>query len=120
MPGTSGTLVSNANILSTSLRGATCIGTNYKLLLQDYAYDFDLTVSEGDVIKMSVTATSTTAGTAVLENQTTGKSVSKTFSGNVEGALCQTNAEWIVEDVSIPFYNPNYMPNMVGGVLTRK
>ncbi|KAF3769798.1 hypothetical protein M406DRAFT_35581, partial [Cryphonectria parasitica EP155] len=64
----------------------------------DYSYDFDLTVSEGDVLKLSVTATSDTSGTAVIENQTTGKSVTKTFSGNVQGDLCRTDAEWIVED----------------------
>ncbi|KAJ4413544.1 hypothetical protein N0V82_008482 [Gnomoniopsis sp. IMI 355080] len=64
----------------------------------DYAYDFDLTVSEGDVISMTVTATSETAGTAVLENQTTGESVTHSFDGNVEGDLCLENAEWIVED----------------------
>ncbi|KUI65183.1 Aspergillopepsin-2 [Cytospora mali] len=64
----------------------------------DYAYDFDLSVSAGDVIKMTVTATSDSSGKAVLENETTGKTVTKTFSGDVEGDLCRTNAEWIVED----------------------
>ncbi|KUI54422.1 Aspergillopepsin-2 [Cytospora mali] len=64
----------------------------------DYAYDFDLDVTAGDVIKMTVTATSDTAGKAVLENETTGKTVTKSFSGNVEGDLCRKNAEWIVED----------------------
>lgn len=64
----------------------------------DYAYDFNLGVSAGDVIKLTVTATSTTSGTAVIENQTTGKTVSKSFNGNVEGDLCLQNAEWIVED----------------------
>lgn len=67
----------------------------------DYAYDFDLTFSEGDVVSMTVTATSTTAGTAVIENETTGESATQTFNGNVQGDLCRTNAEWIVEDVSI-------------------
>lgn len=70
--------------------------------LSDYAYDFDLTVSAGDEIKLTVTATSTTSGTAVIENVTTGKSVTETFtSSEVEGDLCRTNAEWIVEDVSL-------------------
>ncbi|ROW12203.1 hypothetical protein VMCG_00341 [Cytospora schulzeri] len=64
----------------------------------DYAYDFDLSVSAGDSIKMTVTATSKTSGSAVIENQTTGKSVTKSFSGNVDGDLCLENAEWIVED----------------------
>lgn len=67
----------------------------------DYAYDFeDLTFSEGDIVTMTVTATSATAGTAVIENETTGQSATQTFNGNVQGDLCRTNAEWIVEDVS--------------------
>ncbi|KAJ5638256.1 hypothetical protein N7490_008135 [Penicillium lividum] len=64
----------------------------------DYAYDFDLTISAGNVIKVTVDATSKTAGTAVIENVTTGKSVTHTFSGGVDGDLCEYNAEWIVED----------------------
>lgn len=64
----------------------------------DYAYDFSLDVSAGDVVKMTVTATSKTAGKAVIENQTTGKTVTKSFNGNVQGDLCLENAEWIVED----------------------
>ncbi|KUI61454.1 Aspergillopepsin-2 [Cytospora mali] len=63
----------------------------------DYAYDFDLSISSGDVIVMTVTATSESKGTAVIENSTTGKSVTHTFS-STEGDLCQENAEWIVED----------------------
>lgn len=43
-------------------------------------------------------ATSTTTGTATVENLTTGRSVSHTFSGGTTGTLCETNAEWIVED----------------------
>ncbi|KAJ5560564.1 aspergillopepsin [Penicillium frequentans] len=64
----------------------------------DYAYDFDLTVSAGDVIKVTVDATSKTAGTATVDNVTTGKSVTHTFTGGVDGDLCEYNAEWIVED----------------------
>ncbi|KAH8898029.1 hypothetical protein GQ53DRAFT_637802 [Thozetella sp. PMI_491] len=60
--------------------------------------DFSLSLSEGDSIKMTVTATSKTGGSAVLENLTTGKTVTKTFSGETSGSLCETNAEWIVED----------------------
>jgi len=64
----------------------------------DYAYDFSgITISAGDTITMTVTATSTTSGTAVIENVTTGKTVTHTFSGQ-SAALCETNAEWIVED----------------------
>ncbi|KAJ5902918.1 Aspergillopepsin-2 [Penicillium taxi] len=65
----------------------------------DYAYDFSgITISAGDVIKVTVTAKSKSSGTATVENVTTGKSVSHTFSGNVEGDLGELNAEWIVED----------------------
>ncbi|KKY20475.1 putative glutamic protease eqolisin [Phaeomoniella chlamydospora] len=66
----------------------------------DYAYDFSgITFSAGDVVKMTVTATSKSAGSAVLENVTTGKTVTHTFSGE-SNTLCETNAEWIVEDFS--------------------
>ena len=56
-----------------------------------------------------MTATSTTAGTAVVENLTTGKKVSHSFSGQSR-ALQELNAEWIVEDFSsgnslVPFAN---------------
>jgi len=62
----------------------------------DYAYDFSLTVSAGDTIAISVASTSTKAGTAVIENVTTGKSVSKSLTSSY--ALGGQNAEWIVED----------------------
>lgn len=62
----------------------------------DYAYDFSLSISAGDVIFMSVTSSSSTSGVAVIENLTTGKSVSKTITSS--SALCGENAEWIVED----------------------
>lgn len=47
----------------------------------------------------TVTATSKSAGTAVIENKSTGQKVSHSFSGESD-ALCETNAEWIVEDYS--------------------
>ncbi|PSR75285.1 putative aspergillopepsin [Coniella lustricola] len=64
----------------------------------NYAYDFSMAISEGDVIEMSVTATTNTTGSVMLDNLTTGKTVSHEFTGNVQGDLCRTNAEWIVED----------------------
>jgi hypothetical protein len=46
-----------------------------------------------------VTATSLTAGTAVIENVSTSTTVTHTFSNEAsEGSLCEYNAEWIVED----------------------
>ncbi|EIW84065.1 hypothetical protein CONPUDRAFT_51478 [Coniophora puteana RWD-64-598 SS2] len=63
----------------------------------DYAYDFSgITISAGDVIRATVTATSTTSGTAVIENTTTGQTVTEDLTSTY--ALCEENAEWIVED----------------------
>ncbi|KAJ5934843.1 hypothetical protein N7466_004390 [Penicillium verhagenii] len=65
----------------------------------DYAYDFSgISIAAGDVIKVTVDATSKASGTATIENVTTGKTVSHTFSSGVEGDLGEVNAEWIVED----------------------
>lgn len=64
----------------------------------DYAYTFSgITFSEGDVVTLTIKATSKTAGTATVENVTTGTTVTHTFSGESD-SLCETNAEWIVED----------------------
>lgn len=43
-----------------------------------------------------MTASSTTSGTAVIENLTTGKTVSESITSS--SALCEQDAEWIVED----------------------
>ncbi|CAK4006257.1 acid ase [Lecanosticta acicola] len=66
----------------------------------DYSYTFsDFDVAPGDVITATVVSTSTVAGTATIENQSTGESTTHTFSNEASlGALCETNAEWIVED----------------------
>lgn len=56
-----------------------------------------ITISAGDSVQSSVVATSDSAGTATIENLTTGKSVTHTFTGEKD-ALCEYNAEWIVED----------------------
>ena len=55
-------------------------------------------------------ATSDTTGTATIENVSTDESVTHTFSGGVDGDLCEYNAEWIVEDFEegnslVPFAN---------------
>lgn len=57
-----------------------------------------MSISAGDVIYVSVDATSTTTGTATVENLSTGQKVTHTFNGGTTGTLCETNAEWIVED----------------------
>lgn len=46
---------------------------------------------------MSVDASSKKAGSVTLENTTTGKTVTHSFSAETN-QLCETNAEWIVED----------------------
>ncbi|KUI63180.1 Aspergillopepsin-2 [Cytospora mali] len=56
------------------------------------------TISAGDVINVKVSSSSSTEGSVVLENQTTGKSFSKTVTSSDE--LCGTDAEWILEDVT--------------------
>ncbi|TRX89670.1 hypothetical protein FHL15_009420 [Xylaria flabelliformis] len=64
----------------------------------DYAYDFSgFPVSAGDQVKITVTASSKSAGVATLQNLSTGKSVSHSFS-NEKNQLCEYDAEWIVED----------------------
>ncbi|KAI9664880.1 MAG: hypothetical protein M1821_006328 [Bathelium mastoideum] len=56
-----------------------------------------ITFSAGDSVKLTIVATSTSSGTATIENITKGKTVSHTFSSQSD-KLCETNAEWIVED----------------------
>ncbi|KAL1965257.1 hypothetical protein VTN77DRAFT_5859 [Rasamsonia byssochlamydoides] len=76
----------------------------------DYAYDFSgISVSAGDTIIVTVDASSKTGGTATVENVSTGQTVTHTFSGE-SAALCEYNAEWIVEDFEeggslVPFAN---------------
>ncbi|KAL9095562.1 MAG: hypothetical protein Q9165_001994 [Trypethelium subeluteriae] len=62
------------------------------------AVDFSgISFSAGDSVKLTIVATSKTSGTATIQNLSKGTSVSHTFSGQ-SGTLCETNAEWIVED----------------------
>ncbi|KAI1827185.1 peptidase A4 family-domain-containing protein [Xylaria intraflava] len=64
----------------------------------DYAYDFTgFSVSGGDEVKITVTASSRGAGVATLENLSNGDSVTHSFR-NEGNELCQYDAEWIVED----------------------
>ncbi|KAK3682394.1 acid proteinase [Podospora appendiculata] len=76
----------------------------------DYAYTFSgFPISAGDSITMTVTASSTSAGSVKLTNNTKNKSVTHSFSGETK-KLCETNAEFIVEDFEengslVPFAN---------------
>ncbi|KAF2971619.1 hypothetical protein GQX73_g1973 [Xylaria multiplex] len=67
-------------------------------LQQSYSFP-NFKISGGDTVKMTATVTGRNSGSVTLENKTTGKSVSHTFTSQA-GNLCQTNAEWIVEDFS--------------------
>ncbi|GJE87874.1 aspergillopepsin [Phanerochaete sordida] len=62
----------------------------------DYAYDFaGLTFSAGDSVTLTVTALSKTSGTATITNNSKGKTVTKQITSTA--ALCEQDAEWIVE-----------------------
>ena len=72
------------------------------------SYDFELAVSEGDSVSMSVVTSGAAGGSATVTNLSTGQKATKAFTG--QQALCQKNAEWIVEDFSlsgglVPFAN---------------
>ena len=77
--------------------------------IPDYAHNFDdFDISAGDVITLTVVADSTTTGEATIENVTTGQTVNQQLSS--EYALCEQDAEWIVEDYEengqlVPFDN---------------
>ncbi|KUI59130.1 Aspergillopepsin-2 [Cytospora mali] len=74
----------------------------------DYAYEFSgFEVDPVDTIRLTLTATSTTSGTALVENLTKGQSVSHTFTG--QEALEEVNAEWIVQ-----VDNPGYLDGFTG------
>lgn len=55
-------------------------------------------LTAGDSVKMTVNATGFTSGTATIENLTTGTSATHVFTNVTDGALCQHDAEWVVED----------------------
>ncbi|OKL59163.1 hypothetical protein UA08_05814 [Talaromyces atroroseus] len=61
---------------------------------------WDIAISQGDLITVTIDTSSTTSGTATLENTSTGQSVSRTWSG-MSPALCRVTAEWVVEDYSV-------------------
>lgn len=78
--------------------------------IPDYSHSFSgFDLSVGDQVKITVTASSKTAGVATLENLTSGQTVHHTFT-SPPSTLCETNAEWIVEDFEqggslVPFAN---------------
>lgn len=58
-----------------------------------------ITIKTGDTVTATVTAHSLTGGTATVTNESNGQSVTYTFTGQ-SAKLCETNAEWIMEDLS--------------------
>ncbi|KAF7159661.1 hypothetical protein CNMCM5623_005041 [Aspergillus felis] len=65
----------------------------------DNAHGFDLAINHGDVVVVKVQSTSPSEGVAIIENQTSGKTVSTTLTAPTPTAtLAGQNAEWIVED----------------------
>ncbi|CAK7245510.1 MAG: hypothetical protein STHCBS139747_007094 [Sporothrix thermara] len=67
----------------------------------DYSYNFaGFLLHAGDVVTLTATAINTTSGSVLVENHTTGESAMHTFVGE-EQPLCQSSAEWIVEDYSV-------------------
>ncbi|KAJ3889209.1 acid proteinase [Lentinula edodes] len=61
------------------------------------SFDFSgISFSAGDSVTVTATVISTTEGTLTIVNNSKGTTVSKTVSSSAK--LCETNAEWIVED----------------------
>lgn len=91
----------SAEILQTgidmNLKNGTALYSGWYEWLPGFADTFTgFQISAGDTITATVKTTSSTSGTAKLENLSTGQTVKHTFNGGV-AALCNVNAEWIVE-----------------------
>ncbi|KAJ5209884.1 Concanavalin A-like lectin/glucanases superfamily [Penicillium cf. griseofulvum] len=66
------------------------------------AENFDLELSAGDVVVAKVESYSSSKGVAIVENQSSGQSVTKTLSApSTSATLAGQNAEWIVEDFNV-------------------
>ncbi|KAK9443732.1 Concanavalin A-like lectin/glucanase [Metarhizium brunneum] len=62
------------------------------------SYETSLAFSPNDTLRFTVHATSTTSGTTTVENLSSGHAVSHTFTSESAYPLCETDAEWILED----------------------
>lgn len=58
-----------------------------------------ISFASGDSVTLTLAVTSSTAGTATIENKTNGQKVSQSISSTTP--LCQQDAEWIVEDYGV-------------------
>ncbi|GJE89479.1 aspergillopepsin [Phanerochaete sordida] len=76
--------------------------TTYTAWYQWYPYTavpvYDVPVHANDVVRLSVNATSPSAGVVTIENLTTGKSAQHDVAGP---ELCQKSAEWVVEQYAV-------------------
>lgn len=67
----------------------------------DSAENFDLDLTAGDVIVAKIESPSSSEGIAIIENKSSGRSVTKTLSApSTSATLAGQNADWIVEDFS--------------------
>lgn len=87
-------------VIWSSYLPRTHVSFSFKAWYQWYpepAYDFeDIIINAGDQILLIVSAPYATTGTALIVNLSTGQSVSQSLTSSYH--LCQTSAEWIVED----------------------
>ncbi|KAJ5632007.1 hypothetical protein N7490_008346 [Penicillium lividum] len=66
------------------------------------AENFDLDLAQGDVIVARVESFSPSSGVAIIENQSTGQTVTKSLDApSASATLGGQNAEWIVEDFNL-------------------
>ncbi|KAM6491226.1 Peptidase A4 family domain containing protein [Amanita muscaria] len=65
-----------------------------------YRYSNPITIRAGDIIRLTVIASSPTSGRTIIDNLTTGQSESQSLS-HPSHPLCLQNAEWIVEDFNL-------------------
>ncbi|KAN0084339.1 Peptidase A4 family domain containing protein [Tylopilus felleus] len=61
----------------------------------------DISFNEGDKVRLTVAANSTTSGVAIIENLTNGQYVLQAIPAVNNSELCLQDAEWIVEDFGI-------------------
>ena len=87
-----------------------CVPAAWYEWFPDFSQDFiGIEFQPGENVTLTVTATSLTSGNATIINTTTGQNVTHAFADQ-PAALCQENAEWIVEDFAVggdlvPFAN---------------
>ncbi|KAJ7205464.1 peptidase A4 family-domain-containing protein [Mycena pura] len=74
----------------------TILANSWTEVYPNPAVTMSMPVNAGDVVKLTLTATSSTTGTAVVQNLSSGQS--STVGLTSTAPLCLADAEWIVED----------------------